>query len=573
MRSRVSSIVGYCAVGLLLLMSLGGPAPVVAHGEPTIGADGKVVRVYSMASADLERIRRHADFWGLRRDGGYALALASLAGVDALRALGLRVEVDEEETALMQASREGAEGAGIPMFPCYRTVEETFGDLAQLAVDFPDRAEWVDIGDSWEKLNGPGAGYDVRALVITNENEPGPKAPFILIAAIHAREYTTAEIATRLAEELVQGYGVDPNITWVLDHHEIHIVPQLNPDGRKRAEGGLFWRKNVNNNFCSNSNDRGIDLNRNSTFFWGGSASSGSLCSELFRGPSAASEPETLAIEAYMGQVFADQRGPNMSDPAPDDTEGVFISLHSFSELVLYPWEGTTSTDAPNRVALRTLGRRFGFFNGYTVCADCLGSASGTTVDQAYGEYGVAGYTFEVGTNFFQNCNTFENTVAPDNLSALHFAAASARRPYEAPAGPTVLNIAPDPIQVMAGQSVTVTATADDTRFDSGGNGTEPTQNIAAAYVTIDDPPWLAGSMQPLTAMDGAFDETSEGVTGSVDTTGLSAGRHLLFVVAEDADGNIGIPRAVFLDITASGPLFEDGFESGDTSAWPTTVP
>ena len=81
--------------------------------------------------------------------------------------------------------------------------------------------------------------------------------------SLHAREYTTAELGIRMAEHLVTQYGLDADVTWLLDHHEIHFNLQANPDGRKRAETGLSWRKNANNDHCSNSNSRGIDLNRN----------------------------------------------------------------------------------------------------------------------------------------------------------------------------------------------------------------------------------------------------------------------------------------------------------------------
>jgi carboxypeptidase T len=72
--------------------------------------------------------------------------------------------------------------------------------------------------------------------VLTNQAITGTKPIFFLMAAIHAREYTTAESAMRFAEQLVRGYGRDPDATWLLDYTEIHVVPQANPDGRKQAE-------------------------------------------------------------------------------------------------------------------------------------------------------------------------------------------------------------------------------------------------------------------------------------------------------------------------------------------------
>ena len=93
----------------------------------------------------------------------------------------------------------------------------------------------------------------------------------------------------------------------------------------------------------------------------------GDVCSNFYRGDEPASEPETRAIEAYLRDVFGDQRGQGYNDPAPEDTNGVFISLHSFGRLLFYPWEHS-STPAPNRDELRRLGRKMGYFPDYRVC-------------------------------------------------------------------------------------------------------------------------------------------------------------------------------------------------------------
>lgn len=573
------------------LLAAGSASLLYAHGgAPDPALEGGVIYIDTVAPDDLTFLRQAVEVWGIRRpqsatdegapslapsfaDRGYAVAWATVEEHRALVEAGYRVERDPVATDRLLNPPATTEGGGIPGFPCYRTVGETYADLAQLATDNPQIAQWIDIGDSWEKINGPGAGFDIHALVLTQQAIAGPKPPLMIIAAIHAREYTTAETATRFAEAMVGGYGTDPDITWFLDHFEIHIIPQLNPDGRTRAEGGLSWRKNVNNNFCSDSDTRGIDLNRNSSFLWGDSAgSSGNACSLIFRGPSAGSEPETMTIENYMAQVFTDQRGEDMGDAAPATAEGIFISLHSFSELVLFPWEGT-STDSPNHIGLQTLGRKFGFYNDYGVCQDCLGVASGTTPDQAYGEYGVAGYTLELGTTFFQSCSFFENDVLPKMMDTLRYAARATRRPYQNPAAPEIIDVTVDLATVAAGTPVTLTATADDGRFDSSGFGTEPTQNVVAVSYSIDAPPWDAGTVVPMAAVDGTFDSVSEAVTATVDTGALTAGRHLIYVFGEDELGNVGAPAAVFLTIEGDGaPLFADGFESGDVSGWSSST-
>ena len=424
-----------------------------------------------------------------------------------------------------------------------------------LAENNPTLATWTDIGDSWEKSDG-GLGYDIKVLRLTNQAISGPKPVLFAMAAIHAREYTTAELVTRFGEYLVANYGTDADATWLLDHHEIHLVLQSNPDGRKHAETGSSWRKNTNENYCGpTSSSRGADLNRNYPFNWGGSGSSGFQCSSTYRGSSPTSEPETAAITNYVRTIFPDQRDESQGpgEPAPADATGVFLDIHSYSELVLWPW-GDVSSAAPNGDALQTLGRRFAYFNGYEPQQSIeLYPTDGTTLDWAYGELGVASYTFELGTTFFQSCSTFENTILPDNMDALLYAAKVARTPYLTPGGPDSLNVTLDQSSVPQGVSVQITATADDTRYNNS-NGAEPNHPITSASVHIDTPPWEFGiGGIPMAAQDGSFDETVEGVTATIDTSTLAVGQHILFVDAQDSKGQTGPVSAVFLEVLPSG--------------------
>jgi hypothetical protein len=449
----------------------------------------------------------------------------------------------------------GPESTGIPGYPCYRTVEETFATAAAIAANNPELAVWTDEGDSWEKDNGLG-GYDMNVLVLTNSLVPGPKPKIFITSAIHAREYATAELTTRLAEYLVNSYGTDADATWVLDHHEIHLMLHTNPDGRKKAETGLSWRKNTNQNYCSpTSNNRGADLNRNFQFKWdccGGSSSY--ECDPTYHGAFAASEPETQAVQNYIFAQFPDQRGPNDTDPAPDDTTGIYLDIHSHGRLVLWPW-GWTSDPAPNATQLQTLGRKFAYFNGHSPEQSIgLYPTDGTTTSFAYGEMGIAAYTFEVGTAFFESCTYFENTLVPDNMPALLYAVKVPRTPYITPAGPDALNVAVDfgsgsPIPPET--PVTLTATINDTRYNNS-NGTEPTQDIAAAEYYIDVPYWVTSPTPvpvAMSASDGTFNSTVEDVQATIDTTGWSNGQHIVFVRGKDANNNWGAVSGVFINI------------------------
>ena len=514
-----------------------------------------VARVFFVDLADLSRLASELDVWEVYHEAGYLVALLHADQSTALLQAGYRVEVDEVKTALLERPLQllPNQTAGIPGRPCYRTVEETDADMAQLAADHSDLATWVDIGDSWEKAVGAGPGYDLYALVLTNSAIPGPKPKFFLIAAIHARELATAELAARCAEYLVASYGAGPDVTWLLDYFEVHIVPMANPDGRKQAEAGWYWRKNADNDDgCPIFPHYGTDLNRNSSFHWGGDSTN--PCYETYQGPSAASEPETQAIQDYVASIFPDQRGAGDDVPAPGDAMGIFITLHSYGRQVLFPY-GFGPIQAPNHTQLQTLGRKLGYFNDYEVCQSgapyCMYATTGATDDWAYGELGLAAYTFEVGTSFFQDCSDFENVIIPENLPALMYAFKTARRPYQAPAGPESLAVIVIPDTILVGTQVTLTAVADDTRYDSHGWGDEPVQSIAAARYTVDAPSWTTGAISyPMPPADGAFDDPVETAQATVDTSGWTPGRHILFVESQDADGNWGVPTAAFLWIT-----------------------
>jgi hypothetical protein len=404
------------------------------------------------------------------------------------------------------------------------------------------------------------------------------------MSSVHAREYTPAELNTRLAEYLLHNYGVNADVTWLLDYHEFHLMLQANPDGRKQAEAGYLWRKNVNENYCSpTSSYRGADLNRNFSFYWNSCSpslgcSSGYQCDITYRGPGAASEPETQAIQDYVRSIFPDQRQDPIDAAAPLTATGVFMDMHSYSELVLWPW-GFTYAPAPNDIALQTLGRKLAYFNGYAPSsASGLYPTDGNTDDFAYGELGLAAYTYELGTAFFQDCAAFENEILPDNLPSLIYLGKAARAPYQLPAGPDPLRVTAVPAIVESGESFTVTVTLDDTRFNNE-NGVEPIQSIAAAEYYLDTPPWMTTTTPlplPLTAADGAFDSAVETAQGVVDTTGLPEGRHILYARGRDAAGNWGVVGAAFFQVTEPEPpaasfLAPSSLRVGETAVFTNT--
>lgn len=519
-----------------------------------------VARAYFTQPGQLNVIAARTAPWEVNREESYAIIeIANRFELKQWRAFGLRLVPDADRTALIRKPVQPlAKGAkSIPGFACYRTVEETNATINQLLSSFPTLASVIDIGDSWEKVRNPANGYDLRVLKLTNQAIPGPKPVFFAMSSVHAREYTPAELMTRLAEQLLNGYGVDPDLTAILDHQEVHLLLQANPDGRKRAEGALSWRKNTNEAFCSpTSNSRGADLNRNFPFGWGAyNGSSTVQCDTTYRGPAAASEPETQAIIQYVRSIFADNRGPNLLDPAPLTTPGLFFDIHSYSQLVLWPYGFDSDPVAPgnqgsaNDAPLRTLGRRFAWFNNYMPQqAIELYVTDGTTLDFAYGELGVAAYTFELGNAFFEPCAAFESTVLPDNLRALRYALKVTRAPYLLPAGPDALDMIGS--LIAPGEPVFVAATLDDTPF-SLRNGTDAVHSIAQSQVFLDAQlPWLpsAAPSAAMNAIDGSFNQPRERASAQFSAA-LSAGRHQLFVQATDSSGAKGPVGSAFVDV------------------------
>ena len=553
-----------------------GPGP--GHEHSALRAEERLKQsIYRAWFPDLATARKaaislHGQLLEAEYAKGYLVLELDGADIARLATFGFRIEPDTDFIArrnafldqIDAAERKAGARAGIqsiPSFACYETVEETFAAAQAFTVSNPALANWIDAGNSWQKTRGTG-GYDMGVLKLTNSAVAGPKPKLFISSAIHAREYATAPLVLEFARWLVTGHGTNADATWILDHHEVHLMLQANPDGRKKAEAGASWRKNINSAYCGRStSSRGADLNRNFTFAWNstnGDGSSGNACNDTYRGPTAGSEPETQAVEAYIRNLWPDRRGPLLGDAAPADTSGIHLDIHSYSQLVLWPW-GSVADAAPNGAALQTLGRRFAFFNGYTPMQSIgLYPTDGTSDGPSYGELGVPAFTFELGTSFFQSCDDFNNTIKPNNLPALIYAAKVLRTPYLTPGGPDVsaLALAGDAsgAGVAAGTPVVLSAAVTDTRFNQS-NGSEPVQAITGASAWIDVPPWSAGAVAiPLNAADGSFSSSTEAVSGTLATGGLASGKHIVFVRGTDASGQAGPVSAVFLNIAGSPP-------------------
>jgi hypothetical protein len=442
--------------------------------------------------------------------------------------------------------------------------------LQETNADYQALTDLYDIGDAWMASQPGQHDRDIWVMRITNEDpvygDIDNKPAFFLFATIHAREVVVPELAIRYIKYLTRGfdgaggYGVDPDVTWLVNHNVVYVLVMQNPDGHWANElnTGNNRRKNMDwDDGCISPAYWGVDLNRNHSFFWGCcGGSSGYACDDTYRGPVPAGEPETQAFQNFFAQVMRDQNGPNGDNEipaaAPDDTTGIFISLHSYTDLVIWPWGFSGFGDPPNHEQMRTIGRKFAYFNGYDPSGNIWYDVDGATDDWTYGKFGIPSYTFEVGpengtcAGFFPPYDCIDGYAGRDfwaeNLPAFLYAHKIAQTPYMTAYGPDSEDVTVS--SSKASQVVVdLRAVIADHRY-----GIDPLRSIAAAEYFIDSP-GEDGSGIPMAPVDGSWGDLIEEVTAVVDTSGLEQGRHYIMVHGQNDNGDWGPFTAVFLDI------------------------
>lgn len=163
----------------------------------------------------------------------------------------------------------------------------------------------------------------------------GARRGVMIVGGTHARELMNPDAIIELAVDLLVSHALGNDLvygdrTWtatdvrvILETLDLWLVPCINPDGREYVMTvDDMWRKNRRDNPGTPCD--GVDLNRNLDILWGVTEGQTSCnpCSDVYCGPAAFSEPETRNVKHLL------------------DTQRVdcFVDVHSFSELVLYPW-------------------------------------------------------------------------------------------------------------------------------------------------------------------------------------------------------------------------------------------
>jgi carboxypeptidase T len=255
---------------------------------------------------------------------------------------------------------------------------------------------------------------------------------------------------------------------------------------------------------------------------------------------------------------------------------GAFVDVHSYGEVLIWPW-GHGNKATGNRDYVEAMVHKITHFSGYDLSGPGFGyayPASVATDDWAYGTLGVAGMTWELGTDFHQDCSYFENHVLPDNLPALTYLASLAYAPYPMSKGPDILSLSVD-VTVPNGQQqpvVSLQVTASDAAYSS-----LPTAQQAVTEVRVildvhpnqsldgNPPQYLQLELLPSGSdsgtITGSLSITVQDFLGSSSSPNNAGDRRSIYVQAIDSDGYSGPVAAVWLDQTDVG---EGGCSEGE---------
>lgn len=385
MRRRV--VISFAVLSAAAAIVFAVATAAVARDNPTI--EGSILSLYEadLTAAQSAQLRGlDFDIVGQTGDGKTQI-VATQGQASAIERLGI------ELTQAIRSSQRQAEE-----FDVWRPYSGVGGfqeEIETLAAENPDLLKLVEIGRSVR--NQP-----ILALKMTkdaNEIADGSRPATLSMSLQHAREWIVGETNRRILLHLLNGYGVDQEVTDLVDTTEIWFILVHNPDGYDLTfEGERLWRKNVRDNDSNAVIDGldGVDLNRNAAFRWGydNEGSSPDLTSAVYRGPGPESEPESVALEALMSRIDF----------------SFLLNWHSAAELILYGNGWQVSTDSPDdHISIALAGNDVNpAVPGYDPDQGAeLYITNGTTSGHAHSVHGIVGFTPELDT-----CEAAEDLAA-----------------------------------------------------------------------------------------------------------------------------------------------------------------
>uniref|UniRef100_A0A8C0X705 Carboxypeptidase A1 n=1 Tax=Castor canadensis TaxID=51338 RepID=A0A8C0X705_CASCN len=292
----------------------------------------------------------------------------------------LLLDEEQEQMATVQTRAASTDAFN---YATYHTLEEIYDFIDLLVAEHPQLVSKIQIGSS----------YEDRPIYVLKFSTGGSNRPAIWIdTGIHSREWVTQASGVWFAKKITEDYGQDPTVTAILDNMDIFLEIITNPDGFAYTHStNRMWRKT--RSLVPGSNCVGVDPNRNWDAGFGESGASDNPCSETYRGKSPNSEVEVKSIVDFVkghGNIKT------------------FISIHSYSQLLLYPY-GYTSQPAPDQKELDQVAKSavkaaslYGTQFDYGSIITTIYQASGNTVDWTYNQGIKYSFTFELrDTGFY----------------------------------------------------------------------------------------------------------------------------------------------------------------------------
>jgi hypothetical protein len=279
----------------------------------------------------------------------------------------------------------------------YFTYTEMLAIINDMAAKYPHLISKPKPIDPLKTHNG----NEILFLRVSNRPDFKQNKPEVLYTALHhAREPNSLSQMIFYLWYLLENYDRDPKVTAIINNTELYFIPCINPDGyiinnTTAPNGGGMWRKNARKD--TNGAVIGVDLNRNYGFNWGfdNEGSSSNPFSEVYRGTSAFSEPETKAFSNFVAnQKFI-----------------VCLNYHSHGNYIVHPW-GYSSTPKPDENRYTELGAELSEENCFLAgtSTNTVGyKVNGDSDDWMYGATDVKNrifsFTPEVGKSFYPVAN------------------------------------------------------------------------------------------------------------------------------------------------------------------------
>ncbi|HAF07274.1 MAG: M14 family zinc carboxypeptidase [bacterium] len=282
----------------------------------------------------------------------------------------------------------------------YPTTAQVYDSITKLATTYPSLVAVETIGFT----------YNNRPLVIMKINGKNPdtclvRYQFLLMGNHHAREWQTISTALFFVDSILRAYSTNSTIKQLIDSTYIVVFPMVNADGYyySRDQNNELWRKNR----ALRNSLYGVDINRNYP---------GEVCGDI-RGEWGAiynsSTTHYPSSDVYCGPYSGSEREvQTVMNLVKRFSFNISISLHSYSELVLYPWGATSDTTLDNtllsnlatKIASKMLKQTSGTYTPEK--SDALYPTSGDSDGWIYGYTKfVKGlttlpFTFEIDTGF-----------------------------------------------------------------------------------------------------------------------------------------------------------------------------